>query len=124
MHQPESYGACFSGRHVERVVDGGFCALLGVGHALVAFDDVHVNPVLHERRRIRLIEEALFVGLVLGEEKLWVAITVEDGSTEIGMVRVNGDSVMGRRPGLQRRSRQLRIPRPLVAVPKARQQPK
>ncbi len=78
--------------------------LLGIHRLPPAVDDVAVDPVLDVGRPVERIEEALGVGLVLGEEQRRGALGVEEPLSELRMrgrdhTAATADGLAEHRPG-------------------------
>src|SRR5258708_11356802 len=107
------------------MVRGSFRAgLLRIDRVLFTGDDEVVYPVLDVGSRIRRAEEALVVGLVLGEEQGRPALAVQVIGSKLGIERGDGAGILCRRVYSQRWLRPLRPPAPDIAEPEGGQEMK
>jgi hypothetical protein len=109
----------FSGLHGDRIMSCRLGPRLPrVYRVVAAVDEISVETILDVRRAVGRAEEALGVGLILGEEQLGGAFAAEEPFTEI---RVRGADHAGR--GLpQRWPGSGSAPGPGVAKPESRQE--
>ncbi len=103
--------------HVELVPRGALRAELRRVHGLGAVDDVIVDAVLREGRRVLLVPEAPGVRLVLTEDEMGLAFTDEPAGAERTVCRL--DHVV--RHGAELGMAVVATPRPGVAEPQRRE---
>ena len=88
-----------------------------------AVNDVGVNAVFHVGRTVLDSKQSAGIGLVLGEEQLRRAFTMQPAVTWLIMIQLD-HRVRGRTRLVQLRPPLAPSPRPCVAEPHRRQQPK